>query len=74
MLVESRHTGQLYVFKVLHKSLKQLAAQPRGKSKVTKNRSPVREREGEKAGTEREGGGREERREKGRRRERGEEV
>ena len=45
MLVESRYTGQQYIFKVLHKSLKAMAAIPRGVSKVTKNRAPVSEKE-----------------------------
>jgi len=41
MLVESKYTGQEYIIKVLHKSLKAMAAVPRGKSKATKNRTPV---------------------------------
>ena len=41
ILVESRHTGQKYIFKVLYKSLQSMAAVGKGKSKVTTNRTPV---------------------------------
>ena len=41
ILVESRHTGQKYIFKVLYKSLQAMAAVGRGRSKATTNRTPV---------------------------------
>ena len=39
--MDSKYTGQEYIIKVLHKSLKAMAAVPRGVSKATKNRAPV---------------------------------
>ena len=41
LIVESRHTGQKYVFKVLYKSLQAMAAVGKGRSKDTTNRTPV---------------------------------
>ena len=41
IIVESRHTGQKYVFKVLYKSLQAMAAVSKGRSKDTTNRTVV---------------------------------
>ena len=50
--MESRHNGCNYVFKVLHKSLKAMAAVPKGQSKATRNRSKVSGEGGREGGRE----------------------